>query len=164
MIFRRLAFVLTAPLLVATVACARPLPEEGAISVDAEKVTVTGAYHPVKVDGVERMTIENATLILHGQTGQASVPLPPNADPDQKNKGWALVTEGDGDDDHSRTLTFTQENSLEDFTISVPAAPGQVTYGSLGGRDGHDVLIFAYGTTEKSYWGWATITKKAAAQ
>lgn len=156
--FRRLALSLTGLLACATLACSRPLPDDGTIAVDAEKVSVSGAYHPVKVDDVERITIENDTLVLHGQGGQATVPLPPNADPAQKNKGWALVTEGE--DEGSRTLTFTQETSLEDFTITLPASPGQVTYGSLGGRDGRDVLVFAYGSGGKAYWGWVAIARK----
>ena len=48
------------------------------------------------------------------------------------------MTEGEGDG--SRTLTFTQENSLEDFSVTLPAANGRVAYGSLGGRDGRDVV------------------------
>ena len=109
------------------------------------------------------MTIENGKLVLHGANGTATVDLPPNADPEQQNRGWALVTEGESTDEGTRTMTFTQEMSLEDFTITVPAADGQVAYGSLGGRDGKDVLLFAYGAGARAFWGWATITKTAAA-
>ncbi|MGC4082526.1 MAG: hypothetical protein QM736_10555 [Vicinamibacterales bacterium] len=87
-----------------------------------------------------------------------AVDLPPSADPAQQNRGWALVTEGEGDD--ARTLTFTHETTLDDFTLTVPNAEGQVAYGSLGGRDGKDVLLFAYGSGAKAYWGWASIGKK----
>ena len=61
------------------------------------------------------------------------------------------------------TLTFTQETSLDDFTISVPASEGQVSYGSLGGRDGNDVLLFAYGWASRSFWGWVTISPHSRA-
>lgn len=158
----RLASLSLAFSLLATVACTKTLPEQGPFAVTGEKVAVTGEYRKVAIDSVERMTIEDGKLVLHGATGTATVDLPPNADPDQKNRGWALTTEGESTDEGTRAMTFTQEMSLEDFTITVPAADGQVAYGSLGGRDGKDVLLFAYGSGSRAFWGWATITKTAA--
>ncbi len=159
----RLTSLSVAFLMLAAVACTKTIPEQGPLPVTGEKVTVTGEYRKVAIDSVERMTIENGKLVLHGATGTATIDLPPNADPEQKNRGWALVTEGENTDEGTRTMTFTQEMSLEDFTITVPAADGQVAYGSLGGRDGKDVLLFAYGAGSRAFWGWATITKTAAA-
>ena len=147
--------------LLTTAACSTARPDAGPLPVTSEKVTVAGEYRPVAIDAVDSMTIDNGKLVLHSPTKTVEVDLPPTADPEQKNRGWALVTEGEGDD--SRTLTFTQEMTLEDFTITVPNAPGQVAYGSLGGRDGKDVLLFAYGGSDKAYWGWATIAKRAGA-
>lgn len=144
--------------LLANAACSKTLPDAGPLAVDNDKVAVTGEYKPVTIEAVDRLSIEGGKLVLHGPSSTVPVDLPANADPDQKNRGWALVTEGEGDE--GRTLTFTHETTLEDFTITVPAAPGQVAYGSLGGRDGRDVLIFAYGGGDKSYWGWADIRKK----
>jgi hypothetical protein len=145
-------------LLLAGAGCRKSLPQAGPLTASAEKVTITGEYRPATIDSVERLTIADGKLVLHGTSGTVTVDLPPTADPDQKNRGWALVTEGEDDD--TRTLTFTQETSLEDFTITVPAAEGQVAYGSLGGRDGNDVLIFAYGSGSKAYWGWAAIKRR----
>lgn len=145
--------------LLAGAGCTKTLPEEGPLTAASEKVTVAGEYKRVTLDSVERLTIEDNKLVLHGSSGRQAVDLPPNADPEQKNRGWALVTEGEGEG--TRALTFTQETSLEDFTISVPASEGQVAYGSLGGRDGSDVLLFAYGSAPKAYWGWASIRKRA---
>ncbi len=158
----RLASLSVVFLMLATIACTTPLPEQGPLPVTGERVTVTGEYRKVAIDSVERMTIEHGKLVLHGAVGTATVDLPPNADPTQTNRGWALVTEGDSTEQGTRTMTFTQEMSLEDFTITVPAADGQVAYGSLGGRDGKDVLLFAYGAGSRAFWGWATITKLAA--
>jgi hypothetical protein len=163
MILCRPVLFCTAFLLLATTACTRPLPEEGPLTGTSETVTVTGGYRRLALDAVERMTIENGKLVLHGASSTTAVDLPPTADPAQKNRGWALVTEGAPDDDGVRTLTFTHETSLEDFTIAVPAAEGQVAYGSLGGRDGKDVLLFAYGSGAKAYWGWAVIERRAPA-
>jgi hypothetical protein len=134
------------------------MPQEGPLIASSDKVTAAGEYRPVAVDTVERMTIDNGKLVLHGQSASASVDLPAAADPEQRNRGWALVTEGESDG--ARTLTFTQESSLEDFTIQVPPGDGQVAYGSLGSRDGGDVLLFAYGSAPKAYWGYVVIKKK----
>jgi hypothetical protein len=159
MSFSRLAQLSVAFVMVADIGCTKTLPEEGPLTATSEKVTVVGEYKRIDLDSVERMSIENGKLVLHGSTRSLAVDLPPAADPDQKNRGWALVTEGEADE--ARTLTFTQEMSLDDFTIAVPPGGGQIAYGSLGGRDGHDVVLFAYGAASKAYWGWASITKTA---
>jgi len=155
----RLTGLCAAFMMVANVGCSRPLPESGTLSTSSSTTTATGEYARVDLDSVERMSIDDGKLVLHGATRSVTLALPPNADADQKNRGWALVTEGEGDG--SRTLTFTQENSLEDFSVTVPAADGQVAYGSLGGRDGRDVVVFAYGSGNKAYWGWARVEKLA---
>jgi len=151
--------VLIAGLCVMAGACTKSLPDAGPLTATSEKVTAAGAYARVNIESVERITIDSGKLTLHGPSGTVAVDLPANADPGQQNKGWALVTEGEADG--ARSLTFTQETSLEDFTIAVPPAEGQVAYGSLGGRDGHDVLLFAYGSGSKAYWGWATISPRS---
>lgn len=153
----RLTSLCSAFVLLANVGCSKPLAENGTFTTSSATATATGEYNRVDIDSVERMSIEDGKLVLHGTGTSVTLDLPANADPDQKNRGWALVTEGEGDG--SRTLTFTQENSLEDFSITVPAAAGQIAYGSLGGRDGRDVLLFAYGSANKAYWGWASIQK-----
>jgi hypothetical protein len=157
---RRLALLCAAFGLVANAGCSKTLPEEGPFTGTSQTVTVSGGYKRVELESVERMTIEDGRLVLHGPSSTLAVDLPPTADPEQKNRGWALVTEGETDNG-TRTLTFTQETSLDDFTIAVPASDGPVAYGSLGGRDGNDVLVFAYGTASKSFWGWATITPRS---
>jgi hypothetical protein len=144
--------------LLASVGCSKPLAENGTFTTSSASATATGEYKRVDIDSVERMSIEDGKLVLHGTGGSLTLDLPANADPDQKNRGWALVTEGEGDG--SRTFTFTQETTLEDFSVTVPAAAGRVAYGSLGGRDGRDVVVFAYGSGNKAYWAWANIEKK----
>jgi len=155
----RRALLCVSFVLMANAGCTRTLPDEGSLAVSSDTLTVAGGYKRVALDSVERVSIGNGKLVVHGPSDTVAVDLPPNADAGQKNRGWALVTEAEGD--HARSLTFTQETSLEDFTISVPPSDGQVAYGSLGGRDGNDVLLFAYGSGSKSYWGWATITRPA---
>jgi len=157
----RLTSLCTTFVLLANVGCSKPLPEKGTFTTTSASATATGEYDRVDIDSVERMSIEDGKLVLHGTGRSVTLDLPANADPDQKNRGWALVTEGEGDG--SRTLTFTQETSLEDFSVTLPAADGQVAYGSLGGRDGRDVVLFAYGSNNKAYWGWASIHKASEA-
>ena len=158
MIAHRRAAAIVWVVLTCTIACSRSLPDQGPLTATSNTVTAAGEYRLLKVDAVERMTIEEGTLVVHGTSGSASVDLPANADPAQRNRGWALVTEGESD--NARTLTFTQETSLEDFTIAVPRGDGQVMYGSLGSRDGGDVVLFAYGAAPKAYWGYITVRKK----
>ena len=142
--------------------CAKSLPENGPIAGESSTLAVAGEYKRATVDNVERITIEDGKLVVHGASGSQSIDLPPPADPDQQNRGWALVTEGE--EAGARRLTFTHETSLDDFTIAVPASEGRIAYGSLGGRDGGtDVLLFAYGSASKTYWGWASISKRVAA-
>ena len=137
------------------------LPDSGPFTGTSSTLTVSGEYKRSGIDAVERIAIEDGKFVLHSTANTEPHDLPPTADPAQQNKGWALVTEGE--EDGSRRLTFTHETSLDDFTIVVPASDGQVSYGSLGGRDGNDVLLFAYGSGSKTYWGWATIGKRPAA-
>ena len=156
----RLILLSAAFALTTVVGCTKSLPDNGPLTGASNTLSVTGAYRRSTVDTVERIAIESGKLIVHGTSGSQSFDLPPSADPDQRNKGWALVTEGE--EAGARRLTFTHETSLDDFTIAVPPSEGQVAYGSLGGRDGNDVLLFAYGSASKTYWGWATIAKRAA--
>lgn len=138
--------------------CVRRVPDEGPLNGTSKTLIVTGQYRRAALDRVDGISIENGKLVLKGSSAEVVVDLPPNADPDQKNRGWALVTEGELDT--ARMLTFTHETSLDDFTIQVPNSGGQIQYGSVGGRDGKDVLIFAYGSDSRCYWGWASVAKK----
>jgi len=156
---RRLVLLSAAFVVVAHSGCTRTIPEEGPLQAisDKDKVQVTGEYKRIHLEAVERVSIDGDKFVVHGPSGSVAVDLPADADPDLKNRGWALVTEGEGEG--TRTLTFTQETSLEDFTVTVPAAEGQIAYGSLGAREGSDVLLFAYGSGSKTYWGWAKVVR-----
>jgi hypothetical protein len=150
--------LLCAALAAASAGCGRHVPDEGPVTATSRSLIVSGRYNRIALDSVEQISISKGTLVVHGPSSELAVDLPANADPTQKNRGWALVTEGE--DEPLRTLTFTHETSLDDFTIQVPASEGQVAYGSLAGRNGNDVLLFAYGSGKKCYWGWVTIAKR----
>lgn len=134
-----------------------PLPDSGPLKGTSQKLAATGEYKPLSLDAVDRLTLENGKLVVHGPSSSVTLDVPPPAIPEQKTPAWALVTEGESET--ARSLTFTHEMSLDDFTIQVPASAGQVAYGTLTGKDKHDVLVFAYGTGAKCYWGWVDIGK-----
>jgi hypothetical protein len=155
----RVRLLCAALTLVAAAGCRKPVPEQGPLTGTSKTLSVSGQYRRVALDSIERMSIEHGRLVLHAPSSELAVDLPANADPEQKNRGWALVTEGE--DSPMRTLTFTHETSLDDFTIQVPDSAGQIAYGSLGGRNGNDVLLLAYGSNKNCYWGWVEIGRLA---
>lgn len=142
---------------VATGCSSPPLPEEGPLTGTSQKLSVTGEYKQLALDAVDRLTLENGKLVVHSPGSSVTLDVPAAATPEQKTPGWALVTEGE--DEKARALTFTHEMSLDDFTLQVPPSPGQVAYGTLVGKNRHDILVFAYGSGAKSYWGWVEIGK-----
>lgn len=154
----RLLFLTALMTSVLATACAQPpLPASGAINGTSEKLAATGEYKPLALDAVDRLTLENGKLVVHGPSSSVTLDVPAAATPEQKTPAWALVTEGESET--SRSLTFTHEMSLDDFTIRVPPSAGQVAYGTLTGKNKHDVLVFAYGSGAKCYWGWVDIGK-----
>ena len=82
----RLTGLCTTFMLVANVGCSKPLAETGTFSTSSATATATGEYARVDVDSVERMSIENGKLVLHGASRTAMLDLPSNADPDQTNR------------------------------------------------------------------------------
>lgn len=143
------------------VACSRVSANGGPITGTSKTLTVAGEFAPVAIEAVERVSIDGSKLVLHSGTTTTSVDLPASADTTQANRGWALVTEGEDGD--VRTFTFTHEMSLDDFTLELPASEAPIRYGSFAGRDGHDLLVFAWGEKSRSYWGWVRIQKATAA-
>ncbi len=160
MVSRSLVVLITIVALAAS-ACSNVSATGGPITGQSGTLTVSGEFQPVVLDAVQRVSIDGSRLVLHGTVGTAAVELPTNADPAQTNRGWALVTEGENGD--TRTLTFTHEMSLDDFTLALPASAAPLKYGSFAGRDGADMLVFAWGADSQCYWGWVSIRKLSAA-
>ena len=140
------------------VACSGVSATGGPIAGESKTLVVTGQFSPVAIESIERVSIDSGRLVLHGPASSATVDLPPSADTTQANRGWTLVTEGEDGD--MRSFTFTHEMSLDDFTLELPNSPAPFKYGSFAGRDGHDVLVFAWGAASRSYWGWVRIEKR----
>jgi hypothetical protein len=135
-----------------------PIPLAGS----SQTLTVGGEYAPVAIDHINRLSVDRGELVLHGSSGSVTVPLPAGAGDPKAGGQWALVTEGR--EGGRRTLTFTHEQSLDDFTISLPASDAELRYGTLSGTAGSDVLVFAWGKDSRSYWGYVTIARAAGAQ
>ena len=147
------------------VACTPPLkPSSGPVSItgDSNTLKVAGEYQPVDIAEIERLTIENGKLMLLSQGASASVDLPTTADQPKPGEQWMLVTESEGPGE--RELTFTHEQLLDDFTVKLPLNGADLKYGTLSGKDGNDVVVFAWGREHRSYWGYVTIARGTVAQ
>src|SRR5262245_10641757 len=82
-------------------------------------VVVRGQYEPVALDQIDRVSIDNGKIVLHGSSTTVTVGPPPTADMSQSRRHWALTTENELKNG-LRALTFTHNMSVEDFTLELP--------------------------------------------
>jgi hypothetical protein len=144
--------------IVILVACARAAADRAPLVGTSKTLTVRGEYTAVTIDQIDGMTLRDGKLALRGSQTTIAVDLPPSADVTKPGRGWALVTEtGTGS---RRSVTFTHETTLDDFTLELPASDAPLRYGSLAGKNGEDFLVFAWGEHSQSFWGWVTITRR----
>ena len=138
-----------------------PLPPQAAADITgtSDKLTVTGRIEPIAVDAVDGLGMEGGRLVVRGTTRSITVDVPGHADPEKPTRHWALTTEGAGDG-NVRRFTFVHGESLDDFSIELPPGDAPLRFGVLTGREGGDVMIFAWGAASRSYWGYVTITRK----
>lgn len=128
-------------------------------------LSVAGRFEPVTLDSVDGVAIEGGRLILRGSSTSVGVDLPPSADTAKPVRNWALTTEGTGE--RGRTFTFINGESLQDFTVELPPGDAPLKFGVFSQRaiSGEpppgDVMVFAWGSASRSYWGYVTIAKKA---
>jgi len=156
MIERRLALIPVQILAIA--ACAPAAADRAPLTGQSATMTVRGEYATVALDQVDGMSLRDGRLALRGSSTTTLIDLPPAADATNAGRGWALVTETAAGE--RRVFTFTHETTLDEFTLELPASDAPLRYGSLGGRNGDDVLIFAWGQEARSYWGYVTIARK----
>jgi hypothetical protein len=142
-------------LLAAVAGCSRPAAAPAAIAGSSRTMVVRGSYAPVAIDRVDRLSLEDGKIVLHGSSSVVAIDPPPLADPARPDRHWALVTETDNG--RARVLTFTHDESLDDFTIELPPSEAPVRYGGLSGRDGSDILVLAWGEQSRSYHAELTI-------
>jgi hypothetical protein len=148
-----------AALLFALPGCSRPPAGPTDVTGSSQKYIVKGQYAPVALDEVDSLTIENGRLVIHGPSASQTVDLPAAADATKPDPHWALTTETDTGG--KRALVFTQDESLDDFTIELPAGDVEMHYGILAGPNGADVMLLGWGDQSRCYWGYVTIAPKA---
>jgi hypothetical protein len=118
---------------------------------------VRGEYSAVDMDAIEHIAADHGTLVLRGGNDVVTVKLPAGAGEPKSGAQWVLITESK--QDRVRSLTFTNDESLDDFTIELPLSDADVHYGTLTGSAG-DLLVFAWGRGGQSYWGYVTISRR----
>jgi hypothetical protein len=157
---RRFAATAGLAALVVLGSCAQTGRSPAAIEGSSQTLVVRGQYAPLAIERVDRLAVENGKVVARGGAESAPVPVPATADTARPNRRWALITEGLADD--KRRLTFTHEESLDDFTIELPPSDAAIHYGVFSGSAGDDVMVLAWGEGSRSYSAYVTIVKAAA--
>jgi hypothetical protein len=139
-------------------ACARAAADRAPLTGTSKTLTVRGEYHAVALDQIDGMALRDGKLALRGSQATMTVDLPPAADATKPGRGWALVTETVSGG--NRSVTFTHETTLDDFTLELPASDAPLRYGSLAGTSGEDFLVFAWGDQSRAFWGYVTIARR----
>lgn len=161
MLVRRLAAVVFS--FTALIACAQPgaqpgAPSEaqpGAVTGTSKTKAVRGEYAPVTLPEVDRVSIEGGKLVLHAAAASVTADLPPGVDTSKPTRNWALTTDTDAGD--QTAYTFTHAESLDDFTIELPSADGELRYGVFEHGSGGEVMALAWSGKGTGYFGWVTI-------
>jgi hypothetical protein len=142
--------------LLMTACTTAPQPNAGATPLKGQSQTmvVTGEYRPLPLDRVDRISLEKGKFVFHGST-TITVDPPASADTTKVDGHWVLVTEGK--DAGTRTLTFTHNMALDDFTLELPASDAEFHYGVFASPASDGVMVFAWGSESKCYWGYVTL-------
>ena len=105
---------------------------------------VKGEFQFLNCDRVDAIRIENGHIIVDGPPSDLAVDLPASVDPTRRVTHWALVT--DAHVDGHRMLTFTESESVKDFSVELPDGDAPLHFTAFAARTGHgEVLIFASG-------------------
>jgi hypothetical protein len=139
--------------------CAQSITYPAPLTGSSKTLAVRGEYAPVALDRIEGVAIENGKIVLRGSSASVVIDPPASADVAKPTRHWALVTEADAGG--RRALTFTHSESLDDFTIELPATEEGVRYGAFSGTGGNEVMVLAWATESRSYWGYVTIERLA---
>jgi hypothetical protein len=128
------------------------------LTVTSDTVTVKGEFAGVSLDQVNGLAVENGKLAIRGDASTVLVDPPAAADVTKPSRRWVLVTEADVDD--KRVLVFTHEESLDDFTVELPASDAPIRFGVFERTTGGEVLVLAWGEQSRCYWGHLTIERR----
>ena len=150
-----------AALLTGVIGCAPVGAQSRALKATSKTVTAEGQYSPLTLDKVDHVSMKNGQLVVSGSFDSVALPLPAGADATKPVRHWALVTEANVND--MRTLTFTHDQSLDDFTLELPPTDAEMHYGVFEGQDGAEVMVLTWGADARCYWGYVTIVHTPAA-
>jgi len=138
--------------------CSQPPEGPVALQGTSAKFDIKGQYAPIALDRVDSVSVENGKLVVHGPTATQNVDLPAGAQASNPDPHWSLTTETESGG--KRMLTFTHNETIDDFSIEIPAGTADVHYGTLKSQNG-DVMLMAWGEKSRCYWGYVTIVPKA---
>ena len=146
--------------LYASVACSPqpavtdPIPVKGT----SQTVDVEGTCRPIAIDRVDRLLVQGDRLVVQGSGSNLTLDLPPDAVGAEPSSHWALVTEAETDG--GRMLTLTHDQTLEDFTLTLPKSRAPVRYGVLIQKSGTEMMALAWGESSRSYSCYLTIARR----
>jgi hypothetical protein len=135
-------------------------PPSGPVAIIGESKThdVRGEFRPIALDRVVGLALEDGKVVVRGPSGTVALELPASADTSRPNPGWVLVSEADMGD--KRLVSFTHQTSVEDFSLVLPPGQAELRYGAFSGRNGGDVLVFAWGDSAPSHAGYVEIVRR----
>jgi hypothetical protein len=145
-------------LLAALTGCSAAVPPGQPVPLTGESKTVVvrGEYRAIDLDRVDRVSIDGTRLILHGSAGTVAVDAPASADLSAPTRNWSLVTDFSSPEARRRSVTFTHNMSLDEFTIELPPGEAPLRFGTFTSPTG-EVMVFAWGDGTGSHSGWVTI-------
>jgi hypothetical protein len=123
-------------------------------------MVVRGHYLPVALDRVEGVSIDAGKIALRGSSSSVAIDPPASADLSRPTRNWALVTETNTGG--TRVLTFTHAESLDEFTVELPASEARIHFGVFSGSADTEVMILAWGQDSQCFWGHVTIARAPA--
>lgn len=137
--------------------CAQAAAQAVPLAGVGGSVSVKGQYQPLRIDEVGAVALKDGRLVVRGSFESVTIDLPAFVDTAQVVRHWALVTES-ANDAGKRVLNFTHDESLDDFTIEVPATDAEIRYGVFANRSGGgDVMVLTWGREAKCYWAYLVI-------
>jgi hypothetical protein len=146
--------------LVGLIGCSGAAAQSRPLEGTSTTVIVKGQYSSLALDRVDTVSMKDGRLVVSGPLASVALTLPAGTDATKPVRHWALVTEANVDD--RRTLTFTHDQSLDDFTLELPPTEARVHYGVFEGLEGAEVMVLTWGADAKCYWGYVTIVHPPA--
>lgn len=126
----------------------------------SQTMVVRGQYETVALDRVEGVSLDDGKLTLRGSSASVALAPPASADLSRPTRNWALVTETSAG--ATRVLTFTHAETLDEFTLELPASEAQIYFGVFGGPADTEVMILTWGQDSRCFWGHVTIARAQA--